>query len=130
MRWDKRVSKRKTVKVVVHCVQNGNSFFPEHFVSFTFDLSLQGARLVLPRETKIGNCITMAMEVPVYFFPLLVYGKVVWIKKTEGLKGQISNFIEAGIKFVNVETSDFAKLEDFLDLRNGYTDKCNRLLPI
>lgn len=130
MGWDKRISKRKAVKVVVHCAQNGSSFFPEHFVSFTFDLSLQGARLVLPRETKIGNCITMAMEVPVYFIPLLFYGKVVWIKKTDGLKGQINNFIEAGVKFINIEASDSARLENFLDLRNEYTDKCTRLFPI
>lgn len=127
MGWDKRNISRKEVKVVVHCVQNGSSFFPEHFVSFTFDLSLQGARLVLPRETKIGNCITMAMEVPAYFIPLLIYGKVVWIKKADGLRGQINNFIEAGIKFINIESTDLARLEDFLILRNEYTD---RLLAI
>ena len=118
MRWDKRVSKRKAVKIVVHCVQNGSSFFPEHFISFTYDLSLDGARLVLPRETKIGNFITMAMEIPVYFIPLLVYGKVIWIKKPDAFRGHINNFIEAGISFVKVESSDFIRLEDFLDLRS------------
>ncbi len=130
MEWDKRVAKRKAIKVVVHCAQNGSSFFPEHFISFTFDLSLQGARLVFPLETKIGKCITMAMEVPEYFIPLLVYGKVVWIKRTEGLRGQINNFIEVGVKFKNIEAKDLARLQDFLDLRNACTDTCDSLLPI
>lgn len=130
MDWDKRVIKRKATKIVVHCVQNGSSFFPEHFISFTFDLSLQGARLVLPQETKIGNCITMAMEVPVYFIPILAYGKVVWIKKPEGIRGQISNFIEAGVKFINIGVKDLSRMKDFIDLHNEHTDKCNNIMAI
>ncbi|MDO8661879.1 MAG: PilZ domain-containing protein [Candidatus Omnitrophota bacterium] len=109
MNEEKRSSKRIATKVIVHCrKESDKQYMPDYFVSFTKDLSSEGARIVASREIKPRDKFTASLELPTLFLPVLTFSEAVWVKEPE-----------VGIKFIKVEEADNEKLKSFLELKEA-----------
>jgi hypothetical protein len=66
----------------------------------------------------------MVIEIPVYSFPLLAYGEVVWLKNAGEIEGGFQGALEAGIKFFKIELVDKKRLKNFvISKENTYCAK-------
>lgn len=117
---EKRAFVRIHAKVIANCAKSENDTMGrQYFLSVTKDLSLHGAGLVLPEEIKTGENIALALELPIYFMPILIYCEVVWVKKAQGIRDKIQDVTEAGIKFLKIGPRDMEKLNDYLRFKEN-----------
>lgn len=124
MNSEKRLCNRVAVEIKIYCIKNGIGFLREQFLSVGRDLSLQGARIATNKEMSVGEHIVMVIEIPVYCFPLLAYGEVVWIKKEGAREAGFPDALEAGVKFYKLELVDKKRLKNFVITRgNTYCAK-------
>lgn len=118
MAEEKRNFNRVSTKVIVHCRKDvENSFAPDYFLSFTKDISNQGARLVVPKEIKPGEHFIATLELPTSFIPVLTFSEAMWASK----RGEGANIQEpqeeVGIKFLKMDQPDAEKLKSFIELK-------------
>lgn len=112
---DKRTLSRIPAKLIADCARCVNEkFAAEHFISFTKDISLEGARLVASKKIKPGENLLVSLDIPNLFIPLLVYGEIVWTDIMKKEDSSAAGFSEAGIRFLKIDPSDAEKLEEFL----------------
>lgn len=112
---EKRRCGRLPVKVIAECKKSEDIFnYQRRFLSFTRDISMRGLRMVSPGEIRVGEHIAMALELPDYFMPLLVYGEVKWVKTRDGANNKIESVTEAGVSFTRMEFSDAKRLHNYL----------------
>ena len=84
MEIEKRGSKRIGTKVVVNCMKtNDERYVPDHFLSFTKDLSSHGARIVSSKEIRPKDQLVLTLEIPTSFIPVLTFSEAVWVKKSD-----------------------------------------------
>lgn len=115
MNEEKRAFCRIPVKVVTNCMRStAGERVPDHFISYTKDISSQGARIILSKNVESGNTITLALELPTSFIPALIHGEVVWAQAVIVWSDHCHSFTEAGIKFVDMQAMDGEKLQSFL----------------
>jgi hypothetical protein len=115
---ERRGFKRVAAKIIAHCSRRrSGTNLAERFLSFTKDLSLKGAHLVVNRDVRIGEHFTVGLEAPTSFIPILAYGEVVWLKGAGLDRGRRSDAVEAGIKFLKLDLSDAQKINEFLRFR-------------
>ncbi|MFA6218025.1 MAG: PilZ domain-containing protein [Candidatus Omnitrophota bacterium] len=126
MTIEKRESSRLLTRVVAHCQGNAEKIKPcGRFLSFTKDISREGAHIVVSKEVAVGDTFTVGLVVPDYFIPLSIYSRVVWTRDVAGAALAKEKITEAGIKFVRMDGIDNHKLEDFIkvhkpgELRKG-----------
>jgi len=118
MQEERRLSKRISAKVITNCIKSGTETQTiDHFLSFTKDISLQGACLITSKEMQQGERIAVVLELPTYFMPVLVYGEVAWARDTSKLGISLRHLTEAGVRFLRMEEFDNKKLEDFLKFK-------------
>jgi len=110
MNAERRGSKRVLVEFKAHCIRNLQGTSHEYFLSFAKDISLQGIRLTSSKPARPGERITLALEVPIYFIPLLLYGEVGWLRHKDG----INNNVECGMRFFKMEPVDYKRLKNYL----------------
>ncbi len=115
---DKRSFRRMPVNVLASCERNNVYASPAgaHFLSYTKDLSMWGGRFIIGENVKVGQHLTIALELPVNFLPLLIDCEVVWVKKLEEFTSKTKGRIEAGVRFVKLDSpSDQKKLKNYLN---------------
>lgn len=116
MNDERRAFVRIPVKVVANCVRStAGERVPDHFISYTKDISSQGARIILSKNVESGNTITLALELPTSFIPVLIHGEVVWAQAVIVWSDHCHSFTEAGIKFVDMQNMDAEKMQSFLE---------------
>ena len=114
---EKRNSKRIPVNALASCqrVNHDSSGRDTHFLSYTKDLSRWGGKFILNEDIKVGQHFTAALELPVNFLPLLIDCEVMWVRKLEEFVFQSNGNVEAGVRFVKLDSSrDEEKLENYL----------------
>jgi len=114
---ERRASKRTPVSVLATFERIGR--FPQapisHILSYSKDLSEEGGRFIVGEDVKIGQNITVALELPVNFLPILIDGEVVWVKKIDEYEADIPATAEVGIRFVKLDLpGDEEKLKNYL----------------
>lgn len=124
---ERRARERIPVKVVGHCTRSKpGTGPPQHFVSFTKDMSADGARVVLAQDVSTGDTLTVALEIPTSFIPALVYSSVVWAQGVVVWGDTMHSFTEAGIKFLDMRPVDGEKILRFIALKSA---AAKRALP-
>jgi len=122
MNAERRIFKRMPVEFKAHCIRNSQGTSQEYFLSFAKDISLNGMRLISSKAVGIGERLTMALEIPIYFLPLLLYGEIAWIKNA----AETRNNLESGVKFFKMEPIDNKRLKKYLSSkREEYTVPTN-----
>lgn len=112
MDHEKRTVARVGVSFPANCVKSSEECYPrEYLPSIAKDLSREGAHLVASPEFKVGERVTLVLEIPHYFLPLLVYGEIKWMREAEG-------YLEAGVKFAAMSPADLRKLDEFISINN------------
>jgi len=122
MKEEKRVSKRIGTKVILNCMKtNDEQCVPDHFLSFTKDLSCQGARIICPKDIKPKDQFILTLEIPTSFFPVLSFSEAVWVRKADRPDGkeETRKSVEAGIRFLRLEPWDSEKLKSFLEVKES-----------
>ena len=123
MSEDKRGFKRIRTKVIVNGMKTNDQYrVPEHFLSFTTDLSCQGARIICAKDIKPNDQLVLTLEIPTSFIPVLTFSEAIWVKKVDGsCKDRKGNktAVEAGVKFLKVEPWDSKKLKKFLETKDS-----------
>lgn len=128
MALEKRNSKRIETKVIVHCMKNSEQgYVPDRFISFTRDLSPHGARIIVSKDIKPGDQFTATLEIPTSFIPLLTFSEAVWARSADRLElgTKSKDMLEAGIRFLKIETPDAEKLKSFLDFKENQAPQIN-----
>jgi len=123
IRWalkenEKRNFRRVSVNVLANWEKNEHYTYCScaRFVSYSKDLSLLGGRFIIGEDIKAGEHFTMALELPVNAFPLLIDCEVVWIKKMVEFDLNTKSNFEAGVRFVKLDSPyDEDKLKDYLN---------------
>jgi hypothetical protein len=110
MNTERRIFKRVPVEFKAHCIRNLQGASHEYFLSFAKDISLQGMRIASSRPVELGEHITLALEIPIYFIPLLLYGEAEWLTHKDG----INNNVECGMRFFKMEPVDYKRLRNYL----------------
>ncbi|MFA5118538.1 MAG: PilZ domain-containing protein [Candidatus Omnitrophota bacterium] len=119
MMVEKRESNRLLTRVIAHCQGNAEKIKPcGRFLSFTKDISKEGAHIVVSKKVDVGDTFTMGLVVPDYFIPLSIYSRVVWTRDVSRLVQAKENVTEAGIQFVRMDGIDGHKLEDFIKVHD------------
>ncbi len=75
----------------------------------SFDISVGGIRLFLPRKLPKGKVIELEINLP--FQAVIARGQVVWTKETETEEGK---FFQTGIQFTEMNPTDKARIEAFI----------------
>jgi hypothetical protein len=115
MMAEKRESGRLLTRVIAHCQGNAEKIKPcGRFLSFTKDISREGAHIVVSKKVDVGDTFTIGLVVPDYFIPLSIYSQVVWTRDVSRLAQAKEKVTEAGIKFVRMDGIDKHKLTDFI----------------
>jgi len=113
---ERRSVSRVLTKVVANCIRcKAGSSFPEHFVSFTKDISMDGARLIMPKSIEAGSMISVAFELPTSFIPVLIHAEVIWSQSVVVWSDALHSFTDVGVKFVDMQGMDEDKLKEFMD---------------
>jgi len=115
---EKRNSRRMPVNFLANCKIEGHtaSFASSHFISYTKDLSPFGGRFIVGEEIKAGQLFTIALELPINFFPLLINCEVVWVRKLEESDPKVKGRVEAGVRFAKLGSPrDEQKLKNYLN---------------
>lgn len=116
MDTERRSVSRILTKVVANCIRcKAGSAFPEHFVSYTKDISIEGARLIMPKNIEVGSMLSIAFELPTSFIPVLIHSEVVWSQSVVVWADALHSFTDAGVKFVDMQGMDEDKLKEFMD---------------
>ena len=115
---ERRNNERLSVKIVAHCTRQQHGLSPaEHFLSFTKDLTVGGARLIVAEDVGSGDPLSMSLEIPTAFIPALVYGKVIWAQGMVIWGERFHSFTEAGVQFLDMNAQDTEKLGQFIESR-------------
>lgn len=118
MERERRDYLRIPVKVVANCMRcKSGERIPEHFISFTKDISVQGARIILSKNVEAGSTVTLGLEVPTSFIPVLVHSQVMWAQSVMIWGEGCHSFSEAGVRFVELNEFDEERLTAFLKNR-------------
>jgi len=114
---EKRSHKRIPVNVLANCEKLSHApWGGSHFIAYTKDLSLWGGKFVVGKDIKVGQHLSIALELPVHFLPLLIDAEVVWMHKREAFGLASKGNAEAGIRFVKLDSpSDEEKLKSYLN---------------
>ena len=115
---EKRNFRRIPVNVLAGC-ERGDHYMPStymYFISYTKDLSPYGGRFIIGEDVKVGQHFSVSLELPVNFLPLLIDCEVVWVKKLEEFESKTKGSIEAGVRFVKLDSPrDEEKLRNYLN---------------
>jgi hypothetical protein len=117
---EKRGTKRIGTKVIVNGMKTNDQYcVPDHFLSFTKDLSCQGARIICSKDIKPKDQFVLTLEIPTSFIPVLTFSEAVWVRKTDDSRGkkESTKNIEAGVRFLKLEPWDSEKLKRFLEVK-------------
>ncbi len=115
MMAEKRESRRLLTRVIAHCQGSPEKIKPcGRFLSFTKDISGEGAHIVVSEKVDVGDTFTIGLVVPDYFIPLSIYSQVVWTRDVLRLAQAKEKVTEAGIRFVRMDGIDKHKLTDFI----------------
>lgn len=113
---EKRKFPRVSSKRVTHCLKNGPGTLREEQrnIISTRDLSYEGAKVLIQGEVNPGERLTLVLRLPLVFFPIFIDGEIRWTKDYAVSSNGISNMMEAGIKFLNIDATDRSKIEKFI----------------
>ena len=115
---DKRNSKRIPVNVLAICERGNQNVSPAYvyFHSCTKDLSSSGGRFIVDENIKVGQHFRVALELSDNLLPILIDCEVVWVKELERFKSEIKEGVEAGVRFVKLDSPhDEEKLKKYLN---------------
>jgi len=115
---DKRIFKRMPINVLATCERQESQFLSSYvyFHSCTKDLSQSGGRFIVDKDIKVGQHFMIALKLPVNAIPFLIECEVVWTKESEVLKAEIKEGVEAGVRFVKLDSPhDEEKLKRYLN---------------
>lgn len=112
---ERRGFNRTAVKIRVHCVKNWFDGRREVFFSMAKNLSDQGVLILTSKEVVPGEHIILVLHIPGYYFPVLLCGEVVWLKRENKERKESQHLIlAAGIKFFKIDKSDQNRIRNFL----------------
>lgn len=115
---EKRMSKRISVNVLASCesINNHEHESSIHCFSYTKDLSLYGGRFIFAEDLHTGQHLSVALELPSNFLPVLIDCEVVWVRKLDDHDPKNKGSIEVGVKFVKLDMhQDEDKLKNYLN---------------
>lgn len=116
---ERRQSERMPVKVVANCYwyRSGNHQRQDS-LSYTKDISFQGAGLVVKQEYRPGTKVLIYLELPSSVVPLMAHSEIVWIKNRSDYSLRRRDRFMAGIKFLKLDDFDKNRLKAFLCTKN------------
>ncbi|RJP27392.1 MAG: PilZ domain-containing protein [Candidatus Omnitrophota bacterium] len=127
MNEERRAFKRLPVELKTHCIRNLCGKSHEYFPSFAKNISFQGMHLISSKDIGIGERLDFALEVPIYFIPLLLHGEAKWVIHKNGL----NNNVVCGFKFFKMEPIDYKRLKNYLiSIEKEYFSSLNEAASI
>ncbi len=119
---DKRISRRFAVRLIAHCRKaRHDESYPQQFISSVKDLSSKGACITTPAVIQAGEDITLSLEIPAFFLPVVVRAKVIWAKRESLSANELYDVTNAGLRFVKAEKYDVEKILNFIARQEGAT---------
>ncbi|MFH1768962.1 MAG: PilZ domain-containing protein [Candidatus Omnitrophota bacterium] len=117
MNKERRLFERVETRITANCSryqERGGSF--EHLFSCTRDISARGARLIVPREVRVGEQVLLHLDLPTCLIGVLAGCEVAWVRrKNISLdEKKEKEVIETGVSFLNMDRGDSEKLKNFL----------------
>lgn len=115
IRWDKRRFKRVSIEHEIGCyLPIKDEYTRNRIECLTRDISPKGVRLVMPAYTKKGYEMVLLLEEPLALMPILLKGRIAWIKEIRSTGGKTGPEKEAGVEFTHISLYDFGKLHRFM----------------
>ena len=116
---ERRRYKRIPIELVVSCYlptkQDGKE---EKVKSYAKDISPKGIKLVLPGRVKVGDEIIVLLEKPITLMPILaplmIKGKVRWMKKLDEPPRNKEEAVQIGVEFIHVSAYGSKRLDNLI----------------
>jgi len=111
-----RKEQRKKTRIVAECttVEDAGTR-RDHFLAYTYNISVSGAHLVVSSRVKCGDRVMISFEIPTYFLPVTVCAEVLWTKDVARPVEPVHFVREAGVRFLHNDERTRHKLEVFTE---------------
>ena len=113
---EKRRFRRVPIELIINCyLPEKESGKKNRFKCSARDISPKGIRVVTSKDLSVGSELVLLLEKPLALIPILVKGRIIWIRRLEEATKTAEPSMQVGIEFVHISPYGYNKLDELMD---------------